>query len=455
MNYADFALIRFGSGLSPRFDGPATPDALMDSLGDETTRAAFPVPSTEEILTQLEHYNKIRRGPMDDEASRKAFEQERNRIKQLANTIRRIRLARAIDAPVGFSERLAQFWSSHFSLTGAAHHVLALNESFQDEVIRTHQNGLFADLLRAATFHPAMLRYLNQTESVGPASKFARKKAHKNLGLNENHARELLELHTLGVGSGYNQADVRQLAELMTGLVLTKEHRFIFSAARAEPGSETVLGKDYGGAEPAQQAEIEAFLNDLAVHPRTAAFICGKLARHFCSDAPPDKLVEAMTERYRSTGGNLIEVYAVMVGHKDARDSFGQKVRQPYDFIAAGFRSLGAAGTMITDMKFGQFRRTVIGPLRAMGQPVNGAPQPEGWPEDEASWLTPQQLAGRINWALDTPRAMFKSLPDVAGYVATALPDTRAEQIGPIAARAETQAEGIAMVLASPQFNRR
>lgn len=453
MNYADFALIRFGSGLSPRYQGPATPDALMDSLADDTMRQMYPSASTVEIREMLRNYGAARRARKGGEAAQREYETRRDIVVNTATRLRRVRLARAVEAPVGFGERLAQFWASHFSMNGPSPYAILMSETFQDEVIRTHQTGRFADLLRAATLHPAMLNYLNQSSSVGPGSEFGRRR--KQTGLNENHARELLELHTLGAGEAYNQQDIRQLAELMTGVMVSKDNEFIYAPQRAEPGPETVLGKEYGGAAPARLDEVEAFLDDLAVHPQTAAFICRKLARHFCADAPPDQLVEAMTARFRETGGDLTQVYAVMVSHNEARETFGQKVRQPFDLLVAGLRSLGVPGEVMMTMKLGKYRRTFLRPLAAMGQSINGAPQPEGWPEDEDAWLTPQRLAARIDWSLDMPQTIVQDLPEVSRFVGVALSPESAAMVAPIVARAESQSDGIGLVLASPQFNRR
>lgn len=453
MNYADFALIRFGSGLSPRYQGPDTPDLLMESLADDTTRQMFPATSTVEIREMMRKFGAARRARREGEAAQRQYEIHREVVVQTSNRLRRVRLARAVEAPVGFAERLAQFWASHFSMNGTSPYAVLMNETFQDEVIRTHQTGRFADLLRAATFHPAMLNYLDQSNSVGPGSEFGRRR--RQTGLNENHARELLELHTLGVGDAYSQQDIRQLAELMTGLMVSKDNEFIYAEDRAEPGSETVLGKDYGGADPARLDEVAAFLDDLATHPQTAAFICRKLARHFCADVPPDQLVEAMTARFRDTGGDLTQVYAVMVGHGEARATFGQKVRQPLDLMVAGLRSLGVPGEVVMSMKLGHYRRVLLRPLAAMGQSINGAPQPEGWPEEEDAWLTPQRLAARIDWSLDMPQTIVQDLPTVSRFVGVALSPDNAAVVGPIVARAESRTDGIGLVLASPQFNRR
>lgn len=162
-----------------------------------------------------------------------------------------------------------------------------------------------------------------------------------------------------------------------------------------------------------------------------------------------------MATRFRDTGGDLTAVYEVMVGHRLARESFGQKVRQPWDFIVAGFRSLDVEGRTLVDMKLSSLRRMVMKPLAAMGQPIIGAPQPEGWPEEEEAWLTPQQLAARIDWALDVPSMKAKDLPPVTAFARTALGEDRAAEVEPIVRRAESLPEAIGLVIASPQFNRR
>lgn len=455
MNYAEFALIRFGSGLSPDFQGPDTPDALIEALQDDSVRKKFPVISTADVAGMERRFQDTRRVRKESEKNEAAHQQVRKKIMAEALRARRSRMARAVAAPIGLSERLTQFWASHFSIRAPAILSSAALEAFLEDAIRQHQNGRFADLLKAATLHPAMLQYLNQNNSVGPRSQFALRRKRRQLGLNENHARELLELHTLGVGDAYTQKDIRQLAELMTGLSINGDKVFAFNAARAEPGAETVLGKEYGGGRPPKLQEFIAFLDDLAVHPATARFISLKLARHFCADEPEAALVDAMTKRFRETDGDLTQVYHVMVAHDYAKASFGQKVRQPWDLLAAGFRSLGLSGELIMNLPEGKFRNHVIGSLKSMGQPIMGAPQPEGWPEEAATWLSPQLLAARINWGLNTPPAMTKQLPEVSAFLSNALDQTRAAEIEDVVRRAESRPEGIGLVLASPQFNRR
>ncbi|MFV0411629.1 MAG: DUF1800 family protein [Paracoccus sp. (in: a-proteobacteria)] len=469
MNYAEFAMIRFGTGRSPYHDGPATPEDLMASLRDEEITTRFPAMDGDQARAHLAEFQQIDKAAKgrakadppkpDNREARRARRAEKARRERVLYTGLQARLARALDDPIGFADRLTFFWSTHFSMRSGKLNHRYLIEAFQEDVIRRHQYGSFADLLRAATLHPAMLIYLDQSSSVGPRSPRAvrlQTKQRRTVGLNENHARELLELHTLGVGGSYTQDDVRQLAELMTGVTIDKQYRFIFDPKRVEPGAETVLGASYGGARPPDLAELESFLDDLAAHPDTAAFISRKLATHFCADQPPPALVADLTARFKETDGDLMAAYALLASHPLARESFGQKVRQPRDLIIAGLRTMGISGEEVMAWPGKVLRRNYLQPLIRMGQNNLGAPSPEGWPEDAAAWLTPQFLAARIDFAMTTPRQLRKrALPDPRELVHQALAEQAAAEVALVASRAESPVEGIGVILASPQFNRR
>lgn len=456
MSYAEFALIRFGSGRSPRYAGPDGPDDLMQSLQDDTTARQFhPIQDAEAAQLAIATET-AQRALRLGEGTAEAEDQAKMALNDAVDRATRVRLARAVDDPVGFADRLVQFWSSHFSLRLSTANLRVLAAAFQ-ETLRQHQLGRFADLLRAATLHPAMLIYLDQTSSIGPNSILGvrQKQKKRPVGLNENHARELLELHSMGAAASYSQADVRQLAELMTGLFVNKDKGFSFETRRVEPGAETVLGREYGGGRPASVTDFTAFLEDLALRPETTRFICTKLARHFCADNPPAALVDDMQARYRDSGGMLSEVYDLMVRHPLARESFGQKVRQPQDLMAASLRALQIDGTQIVAWNAKQFLAAYLRPMNWMGQNVLGAQQPEGWPETAEAWLTPQLLAHRIGWAMSQPKKLLKELPDPRQFAADVLHPDVAATVADVAARAESRADGVGLVLASPQFNRR
>lgn len=456
MGFADYAMIRFGAGRAPGRTAPQTADDLMHSLSDGETLRRYPALEIGEAgqlarsVAQAQTALRKGEGSVEDDTRAKAV------LTAAVDRAARARLARAVDDPVGFSDRLVQFWASHFSLRLSTAVLRVLAASYQD-TLRRHQTGRFADLLREATLHPAMLIYLDQTSSVGPRSVRAQRQKRRNIrvGLNENHARELLELHSMGVGAGYQQSDVRQLAELMTGLFVNSDRQFIFEPRLAEPGAETVLGRSYGGGDPPRLAEFTDFLEDLALRPETARFICTKLARHFCADDPPGALVTDMQARYLDSGGALTPVYDVMVRHPLAAESFGQKVRQPHDLLVAALRALQVDGAQVMGWRDHDFQRSYVNAMARMGQNLLGAQQPEGWPEPADAWLTPPMLSARIGWAMTQPKKLVARLPDPREMAALSLHPDIAAEVMALAGRAESRADGVGLVLASPQFNRR
>lgn len=366
----------------------------------------------------------------------------------------RRRIALALAAPSGFGERLFAFWTDHFTTVPRSPHYVPLQVSLTDEAIRPHLGGRLADMLKAAVLHPMMLTYLDQTASSGDNSPYARNTP--GAGLNENLARELLELHTIGVDGPYTQADVREAANLLAGAIYRIYNRgFFYDPNRAEPGVETVLGVDY----PADSvAEIHRMLDNLAMHPATAWHLARKLAVHFVADRPSAALVGLMASAYLDSGGALTAVYEVMARALVNRDPVGQKVRQPLEWIIAAFRGLGITASEMETLPADIFETHVVNALSGLGQPFEQAPDPSGWPEDEAAWIGPQALAMRLSWARTAPLAILgalgRDLPDPAamidGYFTF---PPAALQLW--SSRAETRPAGIASVLCSPQFMRR
>lgn len=300
----------------------------------------------------------------------------------------------------------------------------------------------------ASVLHPAMLLYLDQPQSFGPRSRAGKRQGR---GLNENLARELLELHTLGVGADYAQADVRAMAELLTGLTYDASAGTRFDPRRAEPGAETVLGRAYGGDE---MIPIRQVLRDLAAHPATARHICGKLAVHFVSDSPDAAMVEAMVSAWETSGGYLMQVYTAMLGHPAAWGVALEKARQPFDFIATALRALQIPPQVIFDLPDARLRKLILRPMAEMGQPWKAPRGPDGWPEPVSAWITPAGLAARIDWAMRVPAALG-DLPDPAALASRALADAADTALLTAIGRAESVAEGVGLVLASPAFNRR
>ena len=457
--FPELAAIRLGYGLSPLMPPPADAEAVLASVARSGPGAeALPLDAARDLVMQLRALGDAgKNGGTAEVEEYRRFTQKLSRM-MLLDLQRRI--ARAIDEPAGFGERLVQFWSDHFTVRpqGAAQQPLGL--TFVDEAIRPYVNGRFEDMFFAADTHPMMLIYLNQHESRGPNSPFALKHKDKRLGLNENLAREALELHSMGVGAPYEQKDVRELAELLTGLTYNHVKGFAFSPPMAEPGPETVLGKSYGAGRSVKDRQgglddIRAALTDIARRPETALYISRKLAVHFVSDHPPEDLVQAMAATWRDSHGDLPQVYRVLVTHPALADTLRHKVRQPYDLLVAGFRALGITGAQITALEPPTNGHMTFAILNSMGQPWSRQNGPDGWPEEAEAWIAPQLLTARINWALRMPRIMLKQLPDPRELLRTTFGGTQSEQLEWAVPKAESAAEGVALILASSDFNRR
>ena len=451
---------RFGCGLSPKVPRPQAVDAMIARLhGPDAAALEFPVAQFDTFRDTFETYTALNRERrrLDDAGGESAGVREE--AKQLMQSMRRRNLEWAWQAMMrctwtrdGFRERLAFFWFDHFAAYGKGRLYKLLGSTYVEEAIRPNLARKFEDLLIAAATHPFMLLFLDQRSSVGPNSAVAQKKG-GTTGLNENLAREVLELHTLGVGGPYSQDDVRQLAELFTGLSWNYRKGFRYLESRSEPGAETVLGKRYGGADGSLE-DIHAVLRDLARHPVTARHLSTKLARHFVADTPPEPLVAAMTSVYLDTNGDLAAVYGAMLSHDDAWRSDLGNVKRPVDFVASGFRALAIAPELGDSWRPRDFRRYLLAPLTLMGQPWERPPGPQGWPEEDSQWLSPQGLAARLQWALSAPAVLSDPLPDPRAFVTDALGGEVPSSVTFAARAAENRVEGIALVLMSPAFQR-
>jgi uncharacterized protein (DUF1800 family) len=449
----DLAALRFGMGLPLPKGAPADPDGMLALLaGPDLAAAARPLPSTRDALTlvvaALEARRANRQSGMSDGADPMLAE-TREQVRAFVLNATRTQMARALDSPDGLRERLVRFWADHFTVRARIVADAPLPAAMTEDAIRPNLTGRFADLLVAVTLHPAMLAYLDQTTSIGPNSPIGKR---RRRGLNENLARELIELHTLGVGAAYTQTDVRELAELLTGLAVDGENGTVFRLDWAEPGAETVLGKAYDGE---GIASVVALLHDLALRPETAAHLARKIAVHMVSDTPDPGLVTALTGSWIETGGDLMAVYATMLHHPAAWGGRLEKMRQPHDLVLAGLRALEVTGEMVMAMPERAFRRRIMDRLAAMGQPVTGPHGPDGWPEQAEAWITPQLLAARINWAVEAPAALVRHLPEPVALARRVLGPLAEGRLMWVVERAETRAEAVGLILASPQFNRR
>lgn len=453
----DIAAIRFGEGLSPRVAPAGSIAELMGQLqGPDLAAQAFPIPVLSDLYGSFSDVSRLqkaarrgRKGPDADELS-KDFKAARRALNLRLQGAFGPLMSRSVSSTQPFRERLTRFWADHFTVVGKNNLTRNAVPSYIEEVIRPHISGRFAQMLKAAVTNPMMLDYLDQHISVGPNSRAAKGRR----GLNENLARELLELHTLGVDGSYTQVDVRQLAELLTGLGIELSKGFVFRPKIVEPGAEVVLDKTYGGGPPALD-DILAFLDDVALHPDTARHIAWKLAVHFTSDTPDAGMVAQMADSYLATGGELAAVYQVMLEHPFAWASFGQKVKQPVDFITSALRVLDVPAITLRKMNRTKRAAYVLTPMTAMGQQLYRPTGPDGWAEEAEAWVTPQGLAARIQWSMSAPSAFYRSLPDPRDFVVAALGDVADAKVEFAARAAETRREGVGLVLASPAFQRR
>lgn len=455
--YSKLASIRLGYGLSASTRLPTSPDEVLSAARRGEGDGGAPAVGMEQVREVHVRIADLGRAAREgDEEAQAARKKELQRARHLVDRAIQRRFARAVDDPLGFGERLLHFWSDHFTVSGGNAYQQLMAVSFVEEAIRPNIGARFAELMFAAETHPRMVTYLDQNTSVGPKSPFAkRRKEGPRRGLNENLAREMIELHSLGVGADYSQKDVRELAELLTGLSYSPRDEKIFRPNRAEPGAETVLGRSYGGDGPAELRDIRAVIGDLARHPATARHLARKLATHFVADEPPPALVERLADVYLETDGDLGAVNAVLVEAPELGVHFRSKARQPFDFLVASLRGLGISGKQIMGLERKQLRGWLLSPMAAMGQKWGSPPGPDGWPEAAENWITPQGVAARIEWAMRVPARLCEELPDPRDLLQAALADTASPALEEAVPRAESTREGVAIVLASADFNRR
>lgn len=457
----DLADIRFGCGLSPSVAAPQSVDEMLEGLrAPDLIAQRYPVENYTQYRDRIKEVFEIRR------AQRKAETEERKRaIKETADGLVKQSqrdqsrwygqlVSRWVDTPHGFRERLTRFWQDHFTAVGKTGMYRQAVQPYVEEAIRPNIAGRFPDLLVKVVTHPVMLQFLDQQVSTGPNSPFAQKKNRKNAGLNENLAREVLELHTLGVDGPYSQDDVRSLARLFTGMSFNRSGAYTYLGQRAEPGADTVVGKTYGGGEPSSR-HIEQALWDLALHPATARHISWKLAVHFVADDPDPDLIEALTQRFLETGGNLFLVYETMLNHPAAWQAELRNVKPPFDYVASSCRALQVDASGLFQKEFKKARARLTRPLDVMGQRWLVPFGPDGWPEEDEAWITPQGLSARIRWAMAVPRLLGVNLPDPRVFVDDALGAYANKTVRFAANAAETRTEGIGLVLSAPAFQRR
>jgi uncharacterized protein (DUF1800 family) len=360
--------------------------------------------------------------------------------RQLFRNEARARIDAALNAEIGLVERLVWFWSNHFCVNQEK---TVMAGAYEREAIRPHVLGRFVDMLLAAEGHPAMLLYLDNAQSIGPNSIAG---INRDKGLNENLAREILELHTLGVRTTYTQDDVTNFAKVLTGWTIRQtvsdpDHggEFVYIKRAHEPGPQTVIGKDYDDTGTEQG---RAVLADLARHPATAKHIATKLARHFVADDPPPALVHRLTQRFLETDGDLKEVTQVLVAAPEAWAAEQAKIKRPGEWIVTALRATGQTGEIGRIIQAGNL----------LGEPLWRPPAPKGFSDENAAWLDglAQRLdiantfAHREGLAVEPAAVMDAAL----GPLASA--ETRRAVVG-----AESRPQAMTVLLMASEFQRR
>lgn len=357
------------------------------------------------------------------------------------------RIQRATIAEGGFVERLVVFWSNHFCISASKGEPARMwAGSFEREAIRPHVLGRFADMVKAVEQHPAMLFFLDNQQSIGPNSKAGQ---NGKRGLNENLAREIMELHVLGVGGGYTQADVTALARIITGWTFAGREgkigtpgTFAFNANAHEPGPQQLLGRTY---EDTGVAQGEAALADLARQPSVAKFIALKLAQHFVADAPPPALLSRLEGVFKKTDGDLKAVSLALLDSNEAWQAPITKMRTPYEYLIATGRVLA---------RIPEDPGRYFAGLQTLGQPLWTPAGPNGFPDSNAAWAVPEGMKLRLDIAAQISARIPDSLDprELLDIVAGEAASTETRQT---IARAETRQQALALLLMSPEFQRR
>ena len=460
---ASIAVTRFGLGARPgeidaaRADPRGYLKAQIRASGADQPVGTFQ--SSAAHFVAVREYQMERRQALKAGADPVKDAQKMIRATAIPEFIARAQLACNTDA--GFREHWTLFWCNHFTVASKNLETAVLVGPFEREAIRPHVFGRFEDLLTASTMHPGMLLYLDQAQSIGPHSPVMSMTGpgldhFRHSGLNENLAREILELHTLGVGSGYTQADVTEFARALTGWSIQGPQRyggrfatagepgeFTFREVFHEPGARHLFGKSYNQDGIAQAGAV---LHDVAGSPATAHHLAVKIARHFVADDPPPALVAQMERAYLDSEGRLDQVAAALIDAPEAWAPQETKFKTPYEFIISSFRAVGGAPDDFT--KFGPV-------LTGLGQQPFNAPSPKGWAEEAQAWAAPDAIVKRMGWseAFAQATAPFNLQPMTVADASLGARLTPA--VAQAIAHAESRPEGLAILLMSPEFQRR
>lgn len=465
------AMNRFGLGAMPDAQARTNPKKwLFDQFEDFDPRpspiAALP-PRSELVLALKDlRTEKRERKAAGKEAGADAAEREfdsyRKAVRNQYVAAVDARLQVALGSQQDFAERLVHFWANHFAISIDKIVTVGLAGNFEFEAIRPNISGRFADLLKAATRHPAMLLYLDQAQSVGPNSMLAQrigKRRNREIGLNENLAREILELHTLGHPDAYSQTDVTEFARAMTGLTVgglgdrrlqrfvgsdTRPGEGIFVDALHEPGKRQIVGRSYaqGGAKA-----LDTILSDLATHPATARHIATKLAQHFVADVPPTSLVTRLETSFLKTGGHLPSLYRTLIEAPESWVPAPAKFKTPWEWTVSALRALSVKAMPGRE-------QAAVALFNQMGQPIWKPGSPKGFGDIAADWAGPAGLMRRVETAGRFARLTANRV-DARKLAPAILPGGLSAITTEHIARAESPEQGLALLLVSPEFLRR
>jgi len=453
---------RYGLGARPGELDRARPDARGWLQKQISGSRPFPeeirrLPSSTEIFKT---YSELRRerneAKSDSEAAKRLLGGLRAKLVPyyLDQVAARYRVA--VHTEESLRERLVHFWTNHFAVSADKPQVLALAGTLENEAIRPHVAGRFVDMLGAVEAHPAMILYLDNQASIGPDSQLARRRGRRvasndrKLGINENLAREILELHTLGVESGYTQQDVTTFARALTGWSLGTDRfpgggepgKFAFHEGAHEPGAKTILGKRYGQSGIAQP---RAVLADLAKQPATARHIASKLARHFIADEPPTEAVDWIAKAFLDSDGDLPTVHRAVLDAPAPSAGAAVKFKTPHELVVSTFRALDYVPSE---------PRQIAAPFELLGQRPYTPGSPAGWPDSATHWDGPDALLKRIEWA-GSVAARVASREQPLSLGERALGAALNERTRLAITRAASAEQGITLLLASPEFQRR
>lgn len=426
------AAIRFGLGRRPQEPLPADPLAWLDSqLAPGLPDPVLPpdLPATLPAIFQA---------VAEDNAHQRAGGMGRPWQRRIQREEAAAALALRLTGAHGFRERLVAFWTNHFTV--ARNRVPYYVGHFVREAIRPHVTGRFEDMLLAVVRHPAMLAYLDNAGSIGPNSPAGQRAGR---GLNENLAREILELHTVTPAAGYSQADVTAFAKVLTGWSFASAREpfgFLFRPLAHEPGAKTVMGRSW----PEGEEGGLQLLTWLARHEATHRHLATKLVRHFVADDPPPEAVGRIFAVLRESGGDLGAAARALIRLPEAWDPPLSKLRAPQDYAIAVLRALEAPP---------EEAERAFGALQFLGQPLWQPPAPIGFPDTARDWAAPEMLVRRIEWANGV--ATRGTGRDAAALAEAVLGPLLRPATLAAAARAGSAREALTLVLTCPEFHRR